>query len=407
MIHEKVHEAINAKREQVSNWFAERCQGSLPFYSSFDVRDSGWKVAPVDANLYPAGFNNLCEADLASATELAKKYLDSSAYAKVKNVVLLTEEHTNNPFYWDNVKAIEDILEKTGREVRITIPRELTRPVEMTSHLGHKLTLFPSEKAEGRLTVDGLTADLIISNNDFSETLDDWMRDLKTPINPPYELGWHNRRKDRFFTIYNQNALSFCEVLGLDPWPLLIETEVFKEFDPSGDESREALAAIVDQRIENLKKEYLRRNIDSKPFLFVKNNAGTYGLGVTKVESGEEIRNWNSKLRKKMKAAKGGRDVDEVIIQEGVPTVVRAKGKTAEPVIYMIGRQVAGGFLRTHEEKGPDESLNSPGAIYQRLCVSDLTIHREGGPTENVYNWIARLSVLALAIEARQQNLKF
>src|SRR5215212_8886673 len=31
----------------------------VPFYASVDLRNSGFKLAPVDTNLFPGGFNNL------------------------------------------------------------------------------------------------------------------------------------------------------------------------------------------------------------------------------------------------------------------------------------------------------------------------------------------------------------
>ena len=109
-----------------------------------------------------------------------------------------------------------------------------------------------------------------------------------------------------------------------------------------------------------------------------------------------------------MKAAKGGREVTEVIIQEGIPTTVHAKdGKTAEPVIYMIGCQLAGGFLRAHGEKGDGDSLNSPGAVYQRLCIADLDLKMEGCPMENSYGWVARLAFLSVAREAKELGVEF
>jgi len=108
-----------------------------------------------------------------------------------------------------------------------------------------------------------------------------------------------------------------------------------------------------------------------------------------------------------MKAAKGGRDVEEVIIQEGIPSIVQAENASAEPVIYMIGCELAGGFLRTHAEKSSTESLNSPGAVYKRLCVSDLAVRAEGCPQENVYGWSAKLGLLAIALEAEEMGVEF
>jgi glutamate--cysteine ligase len=250
-----------------------------------------------------------------------------------------------------------------------------------------------------------MVADLVISNNDFSESYLEWVSGLKTPINPPHQLGWHQRQKHAFFNEYNQLAESFARVIGVDPWLFQVNTHAFTEFDINDDSSRERLATQVDEVLGSLKAEYQHRKIVADPFVFIKNNSGTYGLGVTQVASGDEVRQWNNKLRKKMKAAKGGRSIEQVIIQEGIPTVITSQGATAEPTIYMIGCQLAGGFLRTHEAKGPRESLNSPGAVFRRLCVSDLNISVEGHPMENVYGWLAKIGFLAIAREARSHNI--
>lgn len=203
-------------------------------------------------------------------------------------------------------------------------------------------------------------------------------------------------------------AGEFCDLLHLDPWLLQVETETFLNFEVDDEESRDQLAAQAQKLYARIKKNYHTHGIEREPFLFVKNNAGTYGLGVMQVKHPEEIKSWNNKTRKKMKAAKGGREITEVIIQEGVPTTIQGEGGgTAEPVIYMIGCQLAGGFLRTHSEKADDDSLNSPGAVYQRLCVSDLNVRLEGCPKENSYGWVAKLAFLSVAIEAKELGVDF
>ena len=48
------------KQEEIEDWFALQWQLSpAPVYGSVDLRNSGFKLAPVDMNLFPAGFNNL------------------------------------------------------------------------------------------------------------------------------------------------------------------------------------------------------------------------------------------------------------------------------------------------------------------------------------------------------------
>ena len=43
----------------IEHWFRTQWQErTVPFYSSVDLRNSGFKLAPVDTNLFPGGFNN-------------------------------------------------------------------------------------------------------------------------------------------------------------------------------------------------------------------------------------------------------------------------------------------------------------------------------------------------------------
>jgi glutamate--cysteine ligase len=405
MMKDQVHRQIVSRLDKVREWFRDQSDGLFfPFYSSYDIRDSGFKAAPVDANIFPAGFNNICPTDQESSVEIVRDYFKRH-YPGNNKVILLTEEHTNNPYYWDNVYTLRHLISEAGLEVELAIPKTLPEPLKLTSAKGFEMTVYGAEREGDRVRAGNLVAEIIISNNDFSESYQDWIRGLKTPINPPHELGWHRRQKSAFFAEYNQLAKSFSDVVGLDPWLLQVQTSLFPEFDVNDEASRARLADLVDQTLEGLRKEYAARKIQAEPFVFVKNNSGTYGLGVIQVNSGAEVREWNYKARKKMKAAKGGRDIEQVIVQEGVPTVVTAQGATAEPTIYMIGCQLAGGFLRAHEAKGPKESLNSPGAVYRRLCVSDLNISVEGHPYENVYGWLAKIGFLAIAREARAHDI--
>lgn len=406
MVKNRLHENYCQKNNRLVDWYLKRKSGlAHPIYSSYDIRDAGFKISNVDANIYPAGFNNICPTDKESAVGVMQHYLKDHYGTNLKRIVLLTEEHTNNAFYWENVYSIQTLLKESGFEVRLAIPRQLQAPMKVTSATGHELTV---ENGYGNgPMMSEFKPDLVISNNDFSESHEEWSKSHGYAVNPPRELGWYQRKKSRYFHFYNQLVEDFSKACDIDPFFLNVQTELFEHFDMSDDNSMHVLAEKVDGMIERLRGEYQKRNISEAPVLFVKNNAGTYGLGVTRVTSGAEILEWNNKARKKMKAAKGGRDVVEVIIQEGIPTRVQAEGATAEPVIYMIGCQLAGGFLRTHGEKSNTESLNSPGAVYKRLCVSDLNISLNAAPLENVYGWSARLGLLAIAMEAKEMGVTF
>ncbi len=407
MVQDLVHKAIVKHRKKVDEWFIQKSSGlAFPFYSSFDIRDSSFKVAPVDANLFPAGFNNICQVDKESAVEIVRTYFEAH-YPSIKTIALVSEEHTNNPYYWDNILTLRTLISEAGYDPHVTFARPLAEAIKVQSASGAWIEILPSQRVGEGLQLQGKKVDLIIANNDFSLEYPEFIENLKTPINPPYQMGWHARKKDKFFAQYNEIAGEFARLIEVDPWTLSVPTEAFTNFDINDDQSRDRLADQVDRFIQNIKTQYQERGIQSEAFAFVKNSAGTYGLGVTRVRSGEDVRQWNYKERKKMKAAKGGRSIAEVIIQEGIPTSMTSDAATAEPAIYMIGCRLAGGFLRTHGSKGPEENLNSPGAVYKRLCVSDLRIDVEGCPMENVYGWISRLSFLALSQEVKASGVEF
>lgn len=405
-VQSQIHANICKNIEPVFAWFKQQTSMlDYPIYSSYDIRDAGYKITNVDANIYPAGFNNICPTDKESAVDLFQKYIHVHYGKNVKKILLVTEEHTANPYYLENVATISELLAQGGFLVQVAFPKMLEAPLELTSVTGKKIIVHSGYTSS--LSFQKFAPDLVISNNDFSLALKEWGDQLDLPLNPPRELGWYQRKKSRYFEDYNSLVNTFSDLVGVDPFLMRVETELFEKFDINSDVSRDALADRVDQFLVKLQKKYDAEKISHKPFCFVKNNSGTYGLAVVKVTSGEEVKEWTYKSRKKMKAAKGGRDVEEVIIQEGIPSVVTSDQASAEPVIYMIGCELAGGFLRTHSEKSSTESLNSPGAVYKKLCVTDLLDNRQSCPKENVYGWSAKLGLLAIGLEAQQMKVQF
>ena len=401
-----IHSQICQNFDSIQNWFQNITKRlAYPIYSSYDIRDAGYKVTNVDANVYPAGFNNICPMDKENAVDLFKKYIQVHYPFGVQRILLITEEHTKNPYYLENVYTISDLIQKAGYQVRLAFPKDLPEVLTLESSTGHQLQF--GSGFENSAWVKDFNPDLIISNNDFSLSMQDWGQQMTKPMNPPRGLGWYQRKKSRYFKNYNQLVTEFSFLAKIDPFLMQVQTEEFSTFDINDESSRKELADRTDLFLKNLKQVYKEKNISQEPFCFVKNNAGTYGLGVVKVSSASEILEWTYNARKKMKAAKGGRDIHEVIIQEGIPSIVTAESSAAEPVIYMIGCELGGGFLRTHAEKSSTESLNSPGAVYKKLCVTDLYDDRQKCPKENVYGWSAKMGLLAIGLEAEEMNVEF
>ena len=108
-----------------------------------------------------------------------------------------------------------------------------------------------------------------------------------------------------------------------------------------------------------------------------------------------------------MSVIKGGQEVSDVIIQEGVLTNERINDAVAEPVVYMMDRYVVGGFYRVHAERAPDENLNLPGASFVPLAFSE-SAHlpqpgaKPGASAPNrfyMYGVIGRLAMVAASYE--------
>jgi glutamate--cysteine ligase len=408
VINEMLHKKILSKMDALCAWYAKEINGkNIPFYSSYDIRDASFKMTNVDANIYPAGFNNICPTDKDHAPKLMKDYI-SKHYPNTKNVLLVTEDNLKNAYYWENVHAIKSLLGEAGFSVRVGMPGlQEQDSAELESYVGNKVVVEKIFSKDGKLQLSDFLPDVVISNNDFTKLYENWGDTSNTPMTPSMDLGWFQRKKSSYFDHFNAVASEFAEILDVDPWLFTVKTEVFTDFDVTSEESRKHLSEKAQQVLDEIAGDYKKRNIQESPFLFIKNNSGTYGLGVTQVTSAEEVINWSYDAKKKMKAQKGGGRFSEVIIQEGVPTVIRSGGAVAEPTIYMVGEQLAGGFLRTHEQKDERQSLNSPGAVYKKLCLSDLTIKAEGCPLENVYGWVAKMGLLAISRETKAMNAKY
>ena len=57
----------------IERWFRLQWQDHTPpFYGSVDLRNAGFKLAPVDMNLFPGGLNNLSEEMLPCAVQAAQ-----------------------------------------------------------------------------------------------------------------------------------------------------------------------------------------------------------------------------------------------------------------------------------------------------------------------------------------------
>ncbi len=129
---------------QIERWFRlEWQEHTPPFYCSVDLRNAGFKLAPVDTNLFPGGFNNLSAEMLPLAVQAAMAAIEKYC-PDARNLLLIPENHTRNTFYLQNVLRLSAILRQTGLNVRLgTLNPEITAPTRLELPDGQTLTLEP------------------------------------------------------------------------------------------------------------------------------------------------------------------------------------------------------------------------------------------------------------------------
>ena len=394
---------------QIEQWLRAQWQEySPPFYSSVDLRNSGFKLAPVDTNLFPGGFNNLNPAFLPLCVQAAMSAIEKFC-PEAKRLLLIPENHTRNQFYLQNVAQIAAVLKQTGLEVRIgSLIPDLAGPTPVELPNGQQLLLEPLRRDGNRIGVAGFEPCAILLNNDLSAGIPEVLSGLDEQyVLPPLHAGWAVRRKSNHFAAYDQVANDFASAIGIDPWRINPAFSVCHSINFHERQGEECLVANVSAVLDLVREKYREYGITETPYVVVKADAGTYGMGVMTVRDADELIALNRKQRNKMSVVKEGLEVSEVLIQEGVHSFETVKDAVAEPVVYMIDRYVVGGFYRVHTGRGKDENLNAPGMHFEPLAFEtgcNLPDYRCGNPDSPpnrfyAYGVVARLACLAAAVE--------
>ena len=407
---QELERVVLDQRPEIERWFRTQwLQHEVPFYCSVDLRNSGFKLAPVDTNLFPGGFNNLNPDFLPLCVHAAMSAVQRVCH-DARGFLLVPENHTRNLHYLQNVAVLQRILQGAGLEVRVgSLIPDLEAPMELATSGGEKVLLEPIERRGNRVGVAGFDPCAVLLNNDLSAGIPAILEAIEQPVVPPLVAGWATRRKSHHFHTYDRVAEDFAKLIAIDPW---VVNPIFSQCGKvnfTQQEGEDCLAANVEFVLSEVREKYAHYGITEAPFAIVKADAGTYGMGIMTVKSVDDVRNLNRKTRNKMSVIKEGQPVHEVIIQEGVYTFESVEGAVAEPVVYMVDQFVVGGFYRVHSGRGIDENLNSPGAQYAPLafetdCHTPDCAGKPGDPLNRFYTYgvIARLANLAAAIEVEE-----
>jgi glutamate--cysteine ligase len=382
----------------IERWFRlEWMEHTPPFYSSVDVRNAGFKLAPVDTNLFPDGWNNLTPAMLPLAVQAAMVAIEKIC-PEAKNLLLIPENHSNNlknTFYLSSIAQMRRIFHMAGLNVRIgSIDPDIKQNTTVELPNGESIVLEPVIRSAKRLGLKDFDPCTILLNNELTKGLPGILEELHEQfVLPPLHASGSVRRKSTHYKSYEDVCKRFGKLLGVDPW--LINPMFLTCTDAD-------LAASVDTLLAKIKKKYKEYGITDKPFVVVKTNHSSLadkhaGSSVMMLRQSSELNE-----HKDIAAFKG-----ELVVQEGVLTKERMNDAVAEPVVYMMDRYVVGGFYRVHADRGMDENLCSPGSRYVPLAFAEGAELpkpglKPGASAPNrfyMYGVIGRLAMLAASYE--------
>lgn len=389
---ENIHENVIDHHQQIESWFRNQwLKYPAPFYSSIDIRNSGFKISPVDTNLFPAGFNNL-NKDFESLYVTAVKHSLDSLKTKIEKILIIPENHTRNNHYLESLNYLSLLIKKSGYDVKVSKP-DIDNKFKNTNSI---------------LEYDGFIPDAILLNNDLSSGIPDFLNNIKQIVLPSKNIGWTRRLKSDHFKYYSDVCTNFSKLLKIDSWLIEPEFRNCGEINFKTKQGEDCLIYHAEKLFNIIAEKYKMYDIKEKPYIIIKADAGTYGMGVISVNSIDQIKNLNRKQRNKMSSTKGTVKPDSVILQEGVFSFEEIKNtnSVAEPVIYSFSNFLIGGFYRAHDNKANNENLNSPGMIFHPIPLNDICISPDISlPVDSqinkyyVYGVIARLAILAAAKE--------
>ncbi|WP_295988463.1 glutamate--cysteine ligase [uncultured Variovorax sp.] len=405
----------------IERWFRlEWMEHTPPFYSAVDIRNAGFKLAPVDTNLFPGGWNNLTREMLPLAVQAAQAAIEKIC-PEARNLLVIPENHSKNTFYLANVAQLVRIFHMAGLNVRIgSIDPAIKSPKKIELPNGETVTLEPVVRTKRRLGLKNFDPCTILLNNELSAGTPGILEDLHEQyLLPPLHAGWSVRRKSNHLHSYEELSKRFGKLLGIDPWlinPIYARAE---GVDVAGGRGIDVLTSHVDAVLTKVRRKYKEYGINEKPFVVVKGgHSGSGSPGVVTVRDAKDVEALIGRPRGSAGASvpaasarnAAGRDLrepTELIVQEGVLTNERVHNGVAEPVVYMMDRYVVGGFYRVHAERAADENLKLPGASFVPLAFSE-SAHlpqpgaKPGASAPNrfyMYGVVGRLAMVAASYE--------
>lgn len=396
----------------IERWFRlEWMEHTPPIYCAVDVRNAGFKLAPVAADLFPDGWQHLADSMMPLAAQAAQAAIEKIC-PEARNLLIIPENGTPQPDYLAGLERLRDIFRMAGLNVRYgSIDPAIASAASYAAADGQLLTFEAAQRSAYRLGLDHFTPCTILLNNRLNAGAPGILEELHEQyLLPPLQAGGSVRRKSVFHHCYAEVCKRFGKLIGIDAWLLNPLSAVTGPIDLHTQAGADQLRAAVDALLAKVRRKYKEYGIHEKPFAVVKANLGSSSMPAMAVHDARDIAPLPAPKPARGKGGKGkaaAAEPAEYVVQEGVLTQERLDSATAEPVIYTIDRYVVGGFYRLNAGRGSGEVLDTPDAHQRPLALagSDHLPRpgaKPGASAPNrfyMYGVAARLALVAVSYE--------
>ena len=394
----------------IERWFRlEWMEHTPPVYAAIDIRNAGFKIAPTDTNLYPAGWHNLADDVLPLAVQAAQAAIEKIC-PEARNLLIVPENGTPGSFYLASLAHLRQIFGMAGLNVRFgSIDPALRKSVTYPLPGGDPVTFEPAQRigpAALRMGLKHFDPCTILLNNSLATGAPGILEDLyEQYLLPPLQAGWTVRRMSRHYQYHEEICKRFGKLLGIDPWLIHPLFAACGDIEPGAQPDAAALREQVSALLGKIRRKYKEYGIRDKPFVIIK--AHGHALHLAAVRDVKELDALLARLPKgkssRGKARFSHPVSSEILIQEGVAEAERIHDAEAEPVVYTIDRYVVGGYYRVHPGQDAEQRMRYvPLAFAGNAQLPRPVRETKGESAPNrfyLYGVVGRLALVAASYE--------
>lgn len=406
LMYESVVSSIKKNSYNISAWF-ERHQKRIPspFLSSVVIKDSGFKLSLSHTNAFPIGLNHLSKSDLNKAPNLIKKYFKQyhPSVERIKKVLVLVSTKNLNPFYYEHIATLTQILKKSSLKFELGTLEPLDKPFKMKTPSQKTVTIYTALIENNMLKLGDFIPDFILVMDPFSLELSAKLAQISQPMSPPQRILTKFMKKSDYLHAANTLTQDFAQMIGIDPWLFSTQFHVESRVNIEERHGIEKVASVTQDILQSVGQKYDQYHVQSSPSVLISNNTGSFGMGMLSIKSTKELSELYYKKKTKKSATKSQSVMNDVLVEEAVPTRPLFKKYDGETVIYLIGGEILGGYIKTYSEKITNNMISTRNALFQPLSLNGGTtfkIQKQSDRTLGlVYQNLSRIGGLTIGYE--------